>query len=409
MQVLSLFTGAGGLDLGLEAADFTIAGCVERDPDCRATITANTDWPVLSERDIHSRSGSVLVKSLGLARGDVTVVAGGPPCQPFSKSGQWVNGSTGRMDDPRARTLDAFFGVVEAAMPRVVLLENVKGFVARVGEDGKRPALDAVEAFFNAINERQGTAYRPFVIPLDAADIGIPQRRERVFVVADRDGTKFDAPKPTHGSKAEQGSPRLTEAWDAIGDLDTATWGPELDLTGHWAGLLPSIPEGRNYLHHTHRGDGERLFGWRTKYWSFLLKLAKDRPSWTLQAQPGPATGPFHWKSRKLRIREMARLQTFPDDHEFKGEYNSARRQLGNAVPVAVGEALGLEIRSQLLGDPHGKVLTTLPEHRTDRPDAEEPGAVPERYLELVGEHENHPGPGLGPRAASLSATGDAT
>ena len=75
-------------------------------------------------------------------------------------------------------------------------------------------------------------------------------------------------------------------------------------------GLLPSIPEGENYLWHTNRGGGLQLFGWRTRYWSFLLKLAKSLPSWTIQAQPASAIGPFHWRSRKLTTREMCRLQT---------------------------------------------------------------------------------------------------
>ena len=76
------------------------------------------------------------------------------------------------------------------------------------------------------------------------------------------------------------------------------------------SGLLPSIPEGENYLWYTNRGGGLQLFGWRTRYWSFLLKLAKSLPSWTIQAQPGSAIGPFHWRSRKLTTREMCRLQT---------------------------------------------------------------------------------------------------
>ena len=127
-------------------------------------------------------------------------------------------------------------------------------------------------------------------------------------------------------------------------------WSSKLNPTGKWAGLLKSIPEGKNYLWHTPRGAGEPLFGWRTRYWSFLLKLAKDRPSWTIQAAPGPATGPFHWKSRLLSIEEVARLQTFPIDYEFTGDRRSMLRQIGNAVPCAIGELLGLEIRRQLLG-----------------------------------------------------------
>ena len=164
---------------------------------------------------------------------------------------------------------------------------------------------------------------------------------------------------------------------------------------------MPSIPEGRNYLHHTRKGDGEPLFGWRRKYWSFLLKLAKARASWTIQAQPGPATGPFHWRNRKLSVREMARLQTFPDHHGFAGDYALARRQIGNAVPVALGEVLGLELRRQLLDDDAGRGPISVPEQRSDCPPAEEPTRLPEQYRYLVGEHDDHPGAGAGPGATA--------
>src|SRR3712207_2104614 len=109
-------------------------------------------------------------------------------------------------------------------------------------------------------------------------------------------------------------------------------------MTGKWADLMPSIPEGRNYLWHTSRSGGLPLFGWRTRYWNFLLKLAKDQPSWTIQAQPGPATGPFHWESRKLSAAELGRLQTFPDGLVYGCTRAGVQRLAGNAVPSALAE-----------------------------------------------------------------------
>ena len=94
------------------------------------------------------------------------------------------------------------------------------------------------------------------------------------------------------------------------------------------ADLLPAIPEGENYLFHTNRGAGVPLFGWRTRFWNFLFKLAKDRPSWTIQARPGPATGPFHWTNRRLSARELCRLQTFPDGLRFDRGRNDVQRML---------------------------------------------------------------------------------
>jgi DNA (cytosine-5)-methyltransferase 1 len=402
LNVLSLFTGAGGLDLGLEGAGFDVAGCVERDAACRTTLAANTDWRLASQGDVELLKPAALLDEFGLARQEIALLAGGPPCQPFSKSGRWVTGTVPGMADPRARTLRCYFEILEAALPRTMLLESVKGLVARPREGGEEEhALGLVHESLASINRRQGTAYEPTVVHLDAADFGIPQHRERVFVVAERGGRLFTSPAATHGPRAPQGAPRRGTTWDVLGDLDHLPRDATLELTGTWAALLPSIPEGRNYLHHTRKGDGEPLFGWRRKYWSFLLKLAKARASWTIQAQPGPATGPFHWRNRKLSVREMARLQTFPDHHDFAGDYASARRQIGNAVPVALGEVLGLELRRQLLDDEAGRGPTSVPGQRSDCPPAEEPTAVPEQYRYLIGEHEDHPGAGAGPGATA--------
>lgn len=112
------------------------------------------------------------------------------------------------------------------------------------------------------------------------------------------------------------------------------------------------LPEGQNYLWHTPRNEGLPLFVWRTRYWSFLLKLAKTRPSWTIQAQPGPHTGPFHWNNRRLTTQELCRLQTLPDGLRFALSRNETQRLLGNAVPSLLAEVLARKIRRQLLGAP---------------------------------------------------------
>jgi len=403
MRALSLFTGAGGLDLGLEEAGFGIAGCVEVDSDARATLEANRDWRLVEPGDVYQHEPHALLKQLELKPGELTLVAGGPPCQPFSKSSFWVAGGAPRMLDPRAATLLAYLRVVEAALPEVMLLENVEGvaFMPRERRNGRRPqrreALDVVRGELSRINRRHGTQYEVSILRLDAASYGIPQRRKRVFIVAARNGGELQEPKATHADNPAPGQSRLMSVWDAIGELDKPDFDPGLAPRGRWGPLLPSIPEGQNYLWHTSRGGGEPLFGWRRKYWSFLLKLSKDRPSWTLQAEPGPATGPFHWRSRQLSIEEMKRLQTFPPEYEVRGSYRSARRQLGNAVPSALGELVGLEIRRQLFGARVRKSLRLLPAFRDDCPAPETTAPVPIEYLGLRGDHEPHPGKGLGP------------
>lgn len=188
--------------------------------------------------------------------------------------------------------------------------------------------------------------------------------------------------------------------WDALGDLPERPNDASVRMTGKWADLLPSIPEGENYLWHTPRGGGLPLFGWRTRYWSFLLKLAKDRPSWTIQAQPGPATGPFHWSNRRLSAQELCRLQTFPDGLAFDCGRNDIQRMLGNAVPSLVAEVMGRAIRAQLLGMPvKKKKLELLPPRRKTTPAPEPVAKVPASYRSLIGDHTEHPGTGQGNRA----------
>jgi DNA (cytosine-5)-methyltransferase 1 len=137
------------------------------------------------------------------------------------------------------------------------------------------------------------------------------------------------------------------------------------------------------------------LFGWRRRYWTFLLKLAKSRPSWTIQAQPGPAVGPFHWSNRRLSVRALCRLQTFPDDVNIVGGRGSAQKQLGNAVPSLLAEVMGRAIREQLLDCPNRNVsLKLLPQRRTPTPPPEPIAKVPRRFRQLAGEHSPHPGVG---------------
>lgn len=398
LSLISLYSGAGGLDLGLEAAGFSSKLCVEMDERCKETLRLNRpEWKIADPGDILQLSPQTILDQAGLSPGEPTLIAGGPPCQPFSHSGSWVNGGGLRLKDPRAKTLSALLDLVAHALPKVALIENVKGLIFR----NKDEALSLIQGTFNAINMKAGTRYRPQLLRINAANYGVPQVRERIFILAHRDGCPFTGPSPTHSPSsnrdAQGGLAPFLTAWDAIGDLDEDP-NEELLPRGKWAELLPSIPEGSNYLWHTQRGEGEPLFGWRTRYWTFLLKLAKRLPSWTIQAEPGPSTGPFHWRNRRLSVRELCRLQTFPDNFEILGSYKEAHRQIGNAVPPALGELLGLEIRKQLLGsERNNSKLTLIPNRRADCPQPESATPVADKYLPLRGNHQAHPGTGLGP------------
>ena len=252
------------------------------------------------------------------------------------------------------------------------------------------------------INRETGSNYSVHWQKLNAADYGVPQMRERVFLIGSRDGTPITFPKSTHGEirdllcEGEHLQPYKT-AWDAIGDLPQENLDSSLKVGGKWGDLLPSIPEGENYLWHTNRGGGQPLFGWRTRYWSFLLKLAKSRPSWTIQAQPGSAVGPLHWKNRKLTAHEMCRIQTFPDGLVFDSGRTDVQKMVGNAVPSLLAEVLAKEIRKQLLG--HTRIrqaLKLLPPVRKNMPASEKVKPLAKQYHVYIGEHEDHPGEGKG-------------
>ena len=395
LSTISLYTGVGGLDFGFEAAGYRTAVAVELDhAACRTLRRNRPHWPVI-ERDIHEVSSEEILDAAGLLAGEADVLVGGPPCQPFSKSSYWVNGDAGRLNDPRADTLTAYLRVLRDTKPRAFLLENVYGLIYKGKDEGLRHILDGIAA----INRETGTGYRISWKLLNAAHFGVPQFRERVFLIGSRDGSRFEFPRPTHGPRDREelfdDRESYRTAWDAIGDLPQLSNEPSLDVGGKWGALLPSIPEGRNYLWHTNRGGGLRLFGWRTRYWSFLLKLSKSRPSWTIQAQPGSAIGPFHWCNRKLTGREMCRLQTFPEGLDFDCGRTEVQRMLGNAVPSLLAEALAREMRVQVLGGVRkADVLQLMPPRRFPIPGPEPVGPVPPHYQELVGDHPDHPGEG---------------
>jgi DNA (cytosine-5)-methyltransferase 1 len=337
------------MDFGIEAAGFRIVYCNDIDKHSCKTLGQNGFRNVF-HRPVSRVSGADILSVSGSPSHGIDLLFGGPPCQPFSKSGYWAHGDTLRLDDPRSETLAHFFRLVEEVKPRAFLLENVHGISYTGKEEGFTFILDRIQS----INRSLGTKYDPSWTVINTADFGVPQTRVRFFMVGLRNGSRFSFPAPTHSQLAGESrtlfkadlEPYLT-AWDAIGHLAPDP-NENLVVGGRWADLLPSIPEGENYLWHTDRKNGLPLFGWRTRYWCFLLKLAKNRPSWTLQAQPGSAIGPFHWENRKLSWREMAALQTFPNSFQIDAPRVEIQRQIGNAVPSLIAEIIGRSIAVQL-------------------------------------------------------------
>lgn len=381
--VLSAFTGAGGLDLGLERAGFRILGCIEFDDVARETIRRNRPrHRLLQPHDITELVATLKPRDVGLRRRGLDVLAGAPPCQPFSKAAQWSPKSMQGLADPRMGSLRAFMTLADQFLPKVVLVENVPGFVR-----GETSVLAFMRRAFRRLNREYGTSYELHAKIVNAVDYGVAQRRERAIIIAARDGRRITWPSPTH---------RYTpaRAYDALRTIK-ATNGKR--PKGRWAGLLPSIPEGSNYIWHTSEGGGRQMFGYRTRYWSFLLKLAKDQPAWTLSAHPGPATGPFHWMNRPLTVKEMLRLQSFPASWRVAGTQSEQVRQVGNATPPLLAEIVGRMLGEDVFGLVYNKPPTLRISQARAVPFPERPKRVPRRYLALVSEHEPHPGTGRGP------------
>ena len=126
------------------------------------------------------------------------------------------------------------------------------------------------------------------------------------------------------------------------------------------------------------------------------MKLAKQLPSWTVQAQPGSSIGPFHWNNRRLTFEELCRLQTFPSGLHVDCGRTEMQRMLGNAVPSLIAEVMARAIRKQLLDAPSRGKLKLLPSLREDMPAPERVRALPAKYREYIGTHEAHPGTGKG-------------
>jgi len=221
-QVISLFSGAGGMDIGFEAAGFKTAVAVEYDKSCCETLHTNKpDLPII-QGDLAQISTEDILKAAKLKPTEPALVIGGPPCQSFSLAGKRMG-----MNDPRGMLVLQFIRVVRESLPVAFVMENVKGMVN--WEGGK-----AIAAIMNEISEPiiyKGETYEYKVSKsvLNAADYGASQFRERVFIVGNRVNKTFEFPKPTHTSKENVATDLFGEklqkhksTWDAIGKLPAA-------------------------------------------------------------------------------------------------------------------------------------------------------------------------------------------
>lgn len=338
--------------LAQESGPLRVAVATDYEPQALNTLKQNLPdvTPIIG--DIRGISTSDLLRAGSMSSGDAALVIGGPPCTPFSKSGFWL-AEKRESRDPNASLLEEYVRVIAQARPEAFVLENVQALTYKTHKQHFERLLAALADL----------GYNPQWKVLLAADYGVPQLRKRVFIVGRRDGIAFKFPEATHAGPSETTRkwdetklPHLTAAQAFLG-LKTVPEPGEL-VEGKFGELAAEVPGGQNYLWHTPRYGGRDAFEWRSRYWTFLLRLAKDKPSSTLQAQPGPYVGPFHWenlpnadgqlRARRLRVPELLRLMTFPDEFYITGNRADIQRQLGNAVPPELGKAVLRALSLQL-------------------------------------------------------------
>lgn len=356
IPVIDLFSGAGGLGLGALKANGDLRLSVEIDKIACETMRLNSEvhtGEILCE-DVCNLNGNQLKEIAGIRRTDPFIIVGGPPCQPFSKASYWTDPGNdsryrrNRMEgvllerpqvitkakkDERRSLIFEFFRLIKESKPEGILFENVPSILhpRNIGTFTK---------FKRSIEE---IGYKTLVVKVNGQDYGIAQKRQRIILL----GLKSDTPSmpiKTHSDNVfeiHEGLLPYVTAGQALKKYDLKKYfESEEVVTGKWANQLFEIPPGMNYKALTKwAGHKKPTFVAETRFWNFLLKLDPSLPSWTIAANPGPWTGPFHWKNRRLRTVELAVLQGFPDQYHFVGNRRERVKQIGNALPSHIAAA----------------------------------------------------------------------
>ena len=336
-KIVSVFSGVGGIDSGFEKAGFSTVFATDIwDLACQSLKENYPETEVICDT-----IENIDFKSIRLKHGCIDGLVGGPPCPPFSKS-RFYRKEKGRgLDDEDGfMTVSNYFRAVEELQPKFFLFENVHGFVFK-------PHSSALE-FVKSESERLG--YKVFHQVLNAADFGVPQTRQRFICIGvKKEMENFVFPDTSHAelTKNKEGKIEWVTCGEVLSDIDFDLEEDKFMQAGsQHKELLKLVPPGENYLYFTQeRGYQNPIFKWRSRYWSFLLKLSPNRPSWTIQASHSNNMGPFHWKNRFLRISEIKRLQSFDDEFIIKGSFKDQWRQIGNAVPPLLAYVLANQIK----------------------------------------------------------------
>ena len=348
VKTLSLFSGGGGLDIAFHDAGFEIVQMVELEAKYIQTLQKNSQlgkWlegcqPICT--DIKEYSPDPDLK--------IDFMIGGPPCQTFSAAGRRAAGVSGTTD-ARGTLFQEYVRILKVLQPQGFLFENVSGIIGANGGE----AWQEIQSAFRAVG------YNIYFRILDAADYGVPQHRERLFIVGLKEG-KYLFPYPTHGFDSLDNQPYYS-ASKAVQGANISD--VEAGLGGRFGHLLEDIPPGLNYSFYTKEmGYPNPIFSWRSKFSDFLYKAEPETPVRTIKAQGGQYTGPFSWDNRRFSLSELKRLQTIPDDYEIVGNRQVAIEQIGNSVPPQLGRILALSILDQVINVELSFKLAYLPQSK---------------------------------------------
>lgn len=349
-DVISLFSGVMGLDIGMAKAGLNVVIGQDFDAACVETMKAN-GHNVLGG-DIREINPETILEMTGLHRGEPFMICGGPPCQPFSTAGKRLG-----INDPRGSLFMDFIRMIDYIRPRFFVMENVKGImsaplkhVSSAEKDENDPEQKLGTVLEVILSEFEKLGYKTVYGVLDAVNYGVPQFRERFVLIGSRDYEDIFLPYPTHFQKHQNKNYRWRTIGDAIKDIEEDNT-ECATLSAERKRYLQMVPEGGNWKDLPEEIIPEAMGG---AYKSgggkvgFYRRLAYNQPSPTVTTSPGQkATMLCHpVKDRTLTVKEYARIQEFPDDWKFVGNTSAKYRQIGNAVPVGLAEAIGQAIIS---------------------------------------------------------------
>lgn len=333
MKAISLFAGAGGCSLGFKKAGIDIISAYELDDSAIETYNYNFGEGTCKKEDLSSCDFVEIRDRLGLERGELDLIIGGPPCQGFTTAGSrfW--------DDPRNKLVRNYADALNVFYPRWFMMENVEGILTTAKG----------EYLLECVKKMIELGYSVYLKKVYMQEYGIPQRRKRVIIIGNREGKEFCFPKPNEEAVGAIYKKTSCTLFNAIGDLEDKEK-PEIDHIGKRdTGIklerikalqvgqsMKDLPE--KLQHDSFKKRASRRVCDGTPYEkrggapSGMKRLSYEEPCLTIT---GSANSEFiHPKlNRMLTIRECARIQTFPDTFLFKGTDSQKIQQIGNAIP----------------------------------------------------------------------------